>query len=128
MSRLLVRCCCVPCKVLGSLPSDGSGELRIPVLGRDGFDQLILKAHPIVSYAVRPTIQEGFDQLMKAAHDEPSSSMPFYREMAYKSDDTPIETLRRIPAFLEAPPDLYCFEYVCPYCFKDRRGCPCGEK
>lgn len=127
--RMLVRCCCIPTKILGSLPYDGTGEIRVPVPGRAGFDQIVLRVHPITHFATE-TAAEGFQRMIldrEIAVDEPLPELA-HREYAYKSDDIPIDTLRRIPEFIEAPHDLVRYDYVCPYCFGDLRTCPCGKK
>lgn len=123
MQRLLVRCCCNPQKILGSLPYDGTGELRVPVLRSGSFSEIILRVQTMQT-CVAATMHERLRSRSLGKLIE----SPVYREMAYKSDDIPIETLRRIPAFIEAPHDLNRFDYVCPYCFNDLRTCPCGEK
>ena len=129
MNRLLVRCCCQPTKILGSLPyDDGSKELRVPVAGARGFDHIVFPVATMTTLCDMPMLGRLDRDFTKQIEIEQLIEAQRYRELAYKSEDTPIETLRRIRDFIEAPADLNRFDYVCPYCFGDLRTCPCGEK
>ncbi len=129
--RLLVRCCCKPTKILGSLPWDGSAELNIlaPELG---FVRLPVAQMTTVIAAgldCRNKADKGSrTEISKEIFFDKGGCAEIYRELAYKAEDTPIEVLRRLREFREAPTQLNRFDYVCPYCFGDLRTCPCPNK
>jgi hypothetical protein len=76
-----VRCCCQPRKLLGYLdiPTPRAGHIVFPLPGERGFDSLSL---PVATF-----------------QDENGN-----RYKAIKSEETPIETLRRLPCFIEVAP------------------------
>lgn len=117
--RLLVRCCCKPTKILGSLPWDGSAETNILT---PGLGMIRLEVHRMSTVISAGLDCRDGEKLGKDARAE------IYQELAYKSEDTPIEVLRRMREFREAPANLSRFDYVCPYCFGDLRTCPCPNK
>ncbi len=97
ITRLEVRCCCQPRRLLGWLEIDGAAwDGRVVRL-------VVAVAAP---WTVRrppetPTLQlqHRVVSLPVAWFSEPGQP----RRLALKSEETPIETLRRIPGFTEAP-------------------------
>lgn len=89
MRRVEVRCCCVPSKLLGSLPVMDRDlvlgrRIEFVVLQRFGEPRL-----PRVSLEIA-TWESGVGRVELAGG------------LAIKSNDVPIEVLRRIPGFIEA--------------------------
>jgi hypothetical protein len=85
MTRLLVRCCCQPQKVLGSLPwplpHDPQPGDRMHFAIRGGETVML----SVGAYA----------EVTLGADGEPQR----HKEFAYKSEETPLERLRLIPSF-----------------------------
>lgn len=105
---LQVRCCCQPKRLLGYLPVDVDKALEgahikfalnPPSGGEERFvraierwsDQAAFLEFPV--YVALPIARFG-------SYDEASGG-PFWR-LAIKSEETPLEVLRRIPGFIEA--------------------------
>jgi hypothetical protein len=96
MIRLEVRCCCVPEKVLGTLPVDHcplpGDRITFPLMtrySRPGPREALAK-----TMAERPSIM--FEVSMWSSLEEAG--------VALKREGVDLETLRRVPGFIEAAP------------------------
>lgn len=92
-----VRCCCVPKKLLGWLPSPHSGAKRGHVENFDwsecGYDPAYASDKvPMVSHHSKVV------SLPIELINHGTGTKPY---LAYKSEETPIEILRKIPQFIE---------------------------
>lgn len=87
--RVEVRCCCDPARLIGFIDVPDDVTLRdgtIVPFQLEGVDAAITLQIATWSYpSTRYGDPWGYDD-----------------DLAFKSDDTPIETLRRIPGFVEA--------------------------
>lgn len=100
--RLEVRCCCVPKKLLGWLEvadyrvREGNTIQFIlpPIYERIFIDGRRYETMTAACYVRLPIARIGMTDLFTG---EPAS------HLALKSEETPLETLRQIPGFVEAP-------------------------
>lgn len=94
--RLEVRCCCTPCKLLGWIewPDDLRSHVRVSVIEKktvqEGIDEISSKSPEAVPYE---SVVLTLCDFRKEAMHQP------YK--AVKSNDIPIETLRKILGFQE---------------------------
>lgn len=99
-----VRCCCQPRRLLGWLPYSGPLEAGRLVYFRAAprFSPTTLSLRP----GYDPAILEGFDPSIDVALPLAEVRHGFPREgdyrtwLAFKSEETPIAVLRRIPGFV----------------------------
>lgn len=101
--RLAVRCCCDPARLLGYLQVPDNVEVR------DG-EIVGFVAKPEAS--VEAALEDAWVVTLRVDLTIATWSRPVRRfgewwdhsDLAWKSNDTPIETLRRLPGFVEASP------------------------
>lgn len=115
MFRMEVRCCCQPMKKLGSLPvsdvhrTQPGGSIKFPVMGdaKHRRGQIIfeiakwafIEAMPPELAAARPSTEAGpLVEVNYSAEEE----LRMVSGWALKHENVTLETLRRIPGFLEA--------------------------
>jgi hypothetical protein len=98
---LEVRCCCRPENLLGWLPvperdvwNGARVAFRIPARVESRREQGIITVSAYRAEHIWLTV----------AHYQCSAGGPFRGHLAFKSDDTPLETLRRLPGFVEHHP------------------------
>lgn len=96
--RLEVRCCCQPTKLLGYLPLPPGVE---PAAGKTvRFCWNVRNAGEWVAFGlVTPTVLHEIRLPIERIENGTG-----YAWLAFKSEETSIETLRQIPGFLEARP------------------------
>lgn len=95
--HLEVRCCCQPKKLLGYLPVDPQLAIR---------GARIRFAIPATFPYSRSRLGDGDvkttpQEVIVLPVESFQSSNPDERHLALKSEETPIETMRRIPGFVE---------------------------
>lgn len=91
--RLEVRCCCQPTKLLGYLP--------LPECVEPVRDRVVRFAIPPRFHPARSVIEPARSVALPIGEMMDATG---YKWLAFKSEETPIETLRQIPGFLEARP------------------------
>lgn len=94
MRRVEVRCCCSPTKLLGTLPfPECAIEFAYPLVQPKTTDFLraARRSVPFEKVTLSLSTWRGFD-----ADGKPIGGQ------ALKADGIPIETLRRVPGFIEA--------------------------
>lgn len=106
MKRVEVRCCCTPMKLLGSLPimdsvREGQDVRFVVMKPPRAFDarkdaSLTLGDVPHIKLTL---LKWGVAEL--ETWNENSSNRWIAGGLALKADGVPIETLRRIPGFIE---------------------------
>lgn len=97
MKYVEVRCCCEPMKLLGYLPVPD----RTPIAPGVSVKFLL---PPRAASSLRSASWRLFERPeILTLTITPYGRGDMSEGLAFKSDDTPIETLRRIPNFLEAP-------------------------
>lgn len=80
--RLLVRCCCTPTKILGSLPAPPHAHAGLKV-----------------NFPIPTVVEKEFGTLQLSI--ESFFNAPIHRsELAYKAEETPLATLLKVPGFL----------------------------
>jgi len=95
MTRLEVRCCCQPNKLLGWLYADADRDVVLSRLVSPSPVPLMTDANSRV-----PIVPERCHQItMEIATIALGEGFQPYR--AIKAEGVPIETLRRIPGFIE---------------------------
>jgi hypothetical protein len=103
--RIEVRCCCQPTKLLGWIDvarqvKDGD-VLIFPLASRDGGRDLLPLAEPFAVEQLRLPVAT-FSNVVLIAKGTDDVDVIRTRRIAIKSEETPVETLRRIPGFEEA--------------------------
>jgi len=94
MRRVEVRCCCSPLKLLGTLPMpENATRFNFVVM-----PPASMMAPPLGRY-MRAQKAPAYQYLTLEFSEWFAGSMSGY---ALKADGVPIETLRRIPGFIEA--------------------------
>ena len=105
MTRLNVRCCCQPTKILGTM------EVPSPIAERGGFFKIFSRpkwltdgyfsSEPdnIQTVEVRCLILRGFSDDVRRYEAKP---MPLDTEMAVYAEERPIEFWRTLPGFRES--------------------------
>jgi hypothetical protein len=98
--RVEVRCCCQPQKLLGWLPVD---------------EQRVI-AGSVVTFEIPPMRHAGSWRFKRTPSDtylladrltlplERFTDTDGHTRIVFKSEETPIATLRRIPGFVDVPP------------------------
>ena len=97
MTRVEVRCCCAPAKLLGTLPipsAQYSPSFTFVVMKSRSFDY----RRPSGPWAAWPRTITLDLRLWSA----PNAQGEMVQGFALKADGVPIETLRLIPGFIEA--------------------------
>lgn len=92
MTRMEVRCCCQPQKLLGWLPVPHPSPCRgmqVTFLVGRGAHYEWRAGEPV--FLAAQTVTLPIEQIV----------MPGDQHLALKSEETPIETLRQIPGFVE---------------------------
>lgn len=94
MKRMEIRCCCTPSKLLGTVPvPDHSGSLiSLPLMGRADAGRPPAR----IEFEVATWARDVFDRDLGGYVRVP--------ETALKHEGVTIETLRRIPGFIESTP------------------------
>jgi hypothetical protein len=104
IAQLQVRCCCDPAKLLGWVTVDASQVYegnRIQFLLRTEYTLVRLAGNDL--YIRQPAVLE----LEVASWESGCEFGTFTGGLALRSDDTPLELLRRIPSWVEAPDTLH---------------------
>lgn len=86
MRRLNVRCCCDPNIIFGTLPWNENGS--------------VVRFQELISY-YSPTDYNMPTKIKTIDLEVAVYNFGGYRELAYKSNDLPIETFRKLPGFKE---------------------------
>lgn len=104
MKRMEVRCCCKPQKLLGWLPVPASAALG---------ETLHFTIPPVVRFLGTPLEPQGFTEEGRRVISLPVEMFGgvirpgvFGEHLALKSEETPLETLRQIPGFVEKGREL----------------------
>lgn len=97
LRRVEVRCCCQPKRLLGWLPVD---ELKIWEGSKVRF--LVAPARTFRELGAAPISELAVSTLELPILTACLPDADGGRRLALKSEETPIETLRRIPGFVEA--------------------------
>ncbi len=94
--RLEVRCCCTPGKLLGWIdwPDDMRSSVRLPVVSSMTVEEGFLK----ISGDMTESVPYESAVLTLCDFRKEALSRPY---KAVKSNDVPIEVLRKIPGFQE---------------------------
>lgn len=101
MRRVEVRCCCNAAKLLGTLPlPDNARTWAFPVMRESNANFVRAAARgPLVDKVILE-LAPWRDELI----DPVTQRFTVIGGEALKADGIPIETLRRIPGFIEATP------------------------
>jgi hypothetical protein len=95
MSRLNVRCCCQPMKILGTLPWDETSDQMTFKLGGGG--EITLKIATISHFLVASIVPETANDTMPPDIE----ATMVRRESAFKAEGASLDQLRLIDAFVE---------------------------
>lgn len=97
-TRLNVRCCCQPRKILGSLPWDGVSRV---VDFKTASGEVVTLS--VEQASLRLCLPREEDRRFHNVRDDEVDDINVVvrSEWAFKSEETPIDTLRQIPQFIE---------------------------
>jgi hypothetical protein len=95
--RVQVRCCCTPTKVLGTLPAPvGGASERTFQLTSGGMLKLGVRHYAQRVCVSQELLDRAADPVVAAYLQQGNVN-----ELAYYSEDTPLEVLRLVPEFRE---------------------------
>jgi hypothetical protein len=105
MTRLNVRCCCQPAKILGTM------EVPAPISERGGFFQIVLRSQWLLTGDPQPSSADNIQTLevrridLCCFTDEvllyAAVPLPRETELAVYAEERPIEFWRAVPGFRE---------------------------